>query len=69
MRRVKDSNMCVMKKIDIRGMSKEEKDQVLQEANLLEALSHPNIVNFIEVFKTKKNICIIMNYCDGKYAL
>ena len=70
MRRVKDSNMCVMKKIDIRGMSKEEKDQVLQEANLLEALSHPNIVNFIEVFKTKKGkLCIIMDYCDGKYAL
>ena len=69
-RRVKDSNMCVMKMIDIGRMSEKEKKETLQEARLLEAFSHPNIVTFIEVFKTKKGkLCIIMDYCDGKYIV
>ena len=34
---------------------------------MLEALSHPNIVRFIEVYKTKKGkLCIVMDYADGK---
>ena len=53
--------LCVEK-----GMN-EEKREVVQEAKLLEALSHPNIVQFIEVFKTKKGkLCIIMDFADGK---
>lgn len=29
-------------------------------------MNHPNIVKFIEVFKTKKGkLCIVMDYCDG----
>lgn len=33
---------------------------------MLEALAHPNIVKFIEVYKTKKGkMCIIMDYADG----
>ena len=35
---------------------------------MLEALSHPNIVRFMEVYKTKKGkLCIIMEYADGKF--
>jgi NIMA (never in mitosis gene a)-related kinase len=59
--------LCVMKMIDIRQMSDQEKHEVLQESRLLEALDHPNIVRFIEVYKTKKGkLCIIMEYADGK---
>ena len=69
-KRVKDSNLCVMKMIDIGRMSDKEKREVVQEAKLLEVLNHPNIVQFIEVFKTKRGkLCIIMDYCDGKYCL
>lgn len=58
--------MCVMKQIDIGKLSDTEKKEVLQEARLLEALRHPNIVRFIEVYKTKKGkLCIIMDYADG----
>jgi len=47
-------------------MSDKEKREVVQEAKLLEALQHPNIVKFIEVYKTKKGkLCIIMDYADG----
>ena len=32
----------------------------------MEALVHPNIVKFIEVYKTKRGkMCIIMDYADG----
>lgn len=58
--------MCCMKMIDIHKMSESEKREVVQESKLLEALSHPNIVQFIEVYKTKKGkLCIIMDYADG----
>lgn len=65
-RRVKDSLMCVMKMIDMGRMPEKEKKETLQEARLLEAFSHPNVVTFIEVFKTKRGkLCIIMDFCDG----
>ncbi len=39
----------------------------MQESKILEALQHPNIVKFIEVFKTKKGkLCIVMDFADGK---
>ena len=61
-----DKLMCVMKQIDVSRMSDKEKREVVQESKLLEALQHPNIVKFIEVYKTKKGkLCIIMDYADG----
>lgn len=55
-----------MKVIDIGRMPESEKKETLQEAKILEALSHPNIVTFIEVYKTKKGkLCIIMDFADG----
>ena len=33
---------------------------------LLKELSHPNIVRFIEVYKTKNGkLCIVMDFADG----
>lgn len=56
-----------MKQIDINKMSESEKKETVQEAKILEALSHPNIVKFIEVYKTKKGkLCIVMDFADGK---
>jgi NIMA (never in mitosis gene a)-related kinase len=49
-------------------MSDQEKREVVQESRLLEALDHPNIVRFMEVYKTKKGkLCIIMEFADGKW--
>jgi NIMA (never in mitosis gene a)-related kinase 1/4/5 len=67
--RQSDGKLCVMKMIDIHSMTEAEKREVVQESRLLEALDHPNIVRFMEVYKTKKGkLCIIMEYADGKYA-
>lgn len=47
-------------------MSSQEKKETLQEAKLLEALDHPNIIKFREVYKTKKGkLHIVMDYADG----
>lgn len=47
-------------------MSDDEKKETLKEAKILQALQHPNIVKFREVYKTKKGkLCIVMEYADG----
>jgi len=47
-------------------MSEEETKETIKEARILEALKHPNIVSFREVYKTKKGkLCIVMDYANG----
>ena len=42
-------------------MSEEERKETIKEARILEALRHPNIVRFREVYKTKKGIFLFIN--------
>jgi len=52
--------------MDLSKMSEEERRDTLVEAKILERLSHPNIIRFNEVYKTKKGkLCIVMEYADG----
>jgi NIMA (never in mitosis gene a)-related kinase len=49
-------------------MTEKEKNETIREAKILEALKHPNIVRFREVYKTKAGkLCIVMDYADGKF--
>ncbi len=65
---VSDKTLCVIKQVDLSKMTEQEKKDTLMEAKILEALSHPNIVKFKEVYKTKKGkLCIVMDYADGKF--
>jgi len=57
---------AVIKKIDIKAMSEDEKKDTIKEAKILEVLNHPNIIRFKEVYKTKKGqLCIVMDFADG----
>lgn len=48
-------------------MTPEEQRETFREAKILEVLNHPNIIRFKEVYKTKKGqLCIVMDYADGK---
>jgi len=61
-----DKQKCVIKQMDIRTMTEEEKRDTLREAKILECLNHPNIIRFREVYKTKKGkLCIVMDFADG----
>lgn len=47
-------------------MDDKEKQETLAEAKIMEALDHPNIITFREVYKTKRGkLCIVMDYADG----
>ncbi|KRX02683.1 Protein kinase-like domain [Pseudocohnilembus persalinus] len=63
---VADKSLCVIKQMDMKNMSEEERKETKKEARILEALRHPNIVKFREVYNTKKGkLCIVMDYADG----
>lgn len=63
---ISDGTMCVIKQVDLSKMNEQEKRDTLKEAKILEALRHPNIVRFKEVYKTKKGkLCIVMDFADG----
>lgn len=46
-------------------MPKSEREASLQEAKLLSALHHPNIVTCYESFTERGRLCIVMDYCSG----
>lgn len=55
----------VIKQIDMSGLKENEKLNVIKEAKILEALKHPNIICFKDIYKTKKGkLCIVMDYAD-----
>jgi NIMA (never in mitosis gene a)-related kinase len=63
---VSDGTLCVIKQVDLSKMNDQEKKDTLNEAKILEAFNHPNIIRFREVYKTKKGrLCIVMDYADG----
>ena len=62
-----NGSLAVIKQIDIAQMSEEERRETLNEAKILEVLSHPNIVRFREVYKTKKGkLCLRVTDCTEK---
>jgi NIMA (never in mitosis gene a)-related kinase len=51
-------------------MTEDERRDTLKESKILEALNHPNIIRFREVYKTKRGkLCIVMNYADGSISV
>ena len=56
--------MCI-KKVDIRRISKKERDAAMGEAKLLERFTHPNIVKYVERFVDDGILCIVMELAEG----
>lgn len=61
-----DKTRCVIKQIDIKFMSPQEKEETIKEALILQNLKHPNIISFRDAYTTKKGkLCIVMDFADG----
>ncbi|GIL80613.1 hypothetical protein Vretifemale_9758, partial [Volvox reticuliferus] len=59
-----DNKNYVIKEIDISRMPKAEREASEQEAKVLMALNHPNIVRCIECFTHMNKLCIVMDWCS-----
>mmetsp|Transcript_139678 Transcript_139678/g.260484 ORF Transcript_139678/g.260484 Transcript_139678/m.260484 type:complete len:527 (-) Transcript_139678:10-1590(-) len=58
--------LAVVKQMETGAMDAKERNEAVREAMLLKRMVHPNIIQFQEVFMTKKGkLCIVMEYADG----
>ena len=48
---LQDKSLCVIKEMDMKNMSEQERKDTVKEAQILSKLKHPYIVGFREVFK------------------
>jgi len=70
----RDNNTQAVKVHSITGekLFSKFKEKLIEEANILSAVSHPNIVNVLEVFEENSTAYIVMEYIKGnplKYLL
>ena len=61
----KHSEMYALKSIQLRLVQNEYLDELRNEISVLRSLDHPNIVKAYEVYETKRNIYVLMEYCSG----
>ena len=63
-----DKSVAVIKTMVLENMSDKEQKEAYLEAKILEKLNHPNIIKFIEVFRSSKptaTLNIVMDYAEG----
>jgi len=64
----KDKRLYVMKIVARTAPQESASGQIreaVNEANMLKALNHPNIVEYKEAFNKGRHICIVMAYCES----
>lgn len=61
---VKDGNVVAIKQISLSGMSPDRLVDIMQEIDLLKKLNHENIVKYIESFKTRSHLHIVLEYME-----
>ncbi|KAG1679537.1 hypothetical protein FOA52_011139 [Chlamydomonas sp. UWO 241] len=59
-----DGKHVVIKEIDVSKMPAVERSAAHQEAKLLKALKHPNIVQCTDSFMHGNKLCIVMDWCS-----
>lgn len=64
-KRKMDSNVYVMKQIDISKMNSRMKQDAINEGHILSKMNNPYVVKYYDSFIDKNVLCIVMEYCDG----
>ena len=59
--------LVCMKDIDLRHLGKKAQQASLGEAEIMNKLNHPNIIEYLgsQCAKNNKHLYIIMSYCSG----
>jgi len=67
MKRIKDGKQVAVKILDYGKMGEKEKQQLVNEVNILREMKHPFIVKYEDriIDKEKQKIYILMEYCEG----
>lgn len=55
-----------MKEVNIRGMSKSERDEAIKECHLLASLHHPHIIGYMDSFvdDASNKLNIVMEFAE-----
>jgi serine/threonine protein kinase len=61
-KRIADGNACAIKVIDKEGTNNE---QMQAELEVMSRLSHPNIVNYIEIFDLPTDYYVVLEFVNG----
>jgi NIMA (never in mitosis gene a)-related kinase len=56
---------AIVKMVDIGKATKKEREDALQESQVLSSLKHPSIVKYRNNFLAEGWLCIVMDYCEG----
>lgn len=61
----KDRMVYVLKQIDFSRMGRQQKQESLREALLMNKLENPNIVKFYDSFQARNKLNIVMELCEN----
>ncbi|KAL1510733.1 hypothetical protein AB1Y20_007022 [Prymnesium parvum] len=64
-RQISSGKQCVMKRMLLSTLNSKERKSAFQEAQLLQELSHPNIVGYMDTLASKTKLYLFMQFCDG----
>ena len=64
-RQKSSGRQCVMKRMQLSTLNDKERRSALQEAQLLQSLTHPNVVAYVDMHATRSKLFLFMQYCDG----
>ncbi len=56
---------CVVKEVQVVGLSKKARDQALTEVSALAKCKHINVIRYKDAFIDKMSLNIVMEYADG----
>eukprot|EP00956_Cyclotella_meneghiniana_P016554 scaffold26128_cov55-Cyclotella_meneghiniana.AAC.4 len=60
-----NNDLYAIKSIQLSLLQDSYLDELRNEIEVLRSLDHPNIVKAYEVYETKRNIYVVMEYCGG----
>ena len=67
---VQDQKLYVVKVVHMDTLSEEQQAAALNEVDVMSTLNHPNVINYVECFSTKRegkvaSLYIVMEYAEG----